>query len=419
MPSPEQQIKEGFDKLKSTFEDYKNENNERLEKLEKSRGTADKDEILAKMDADIEKFEKRMEEKLDELKAAANRSGSNHDDEKKEAEEKKAAYKSAIVNYMRKGEQRLTAEEMKLLEEVKEEKALSRSSDPDGGYTVREEVAAEMSKRIYETSKMRQLASVQTISSDCYEVFADWDEPGSGWESEQSSQSETDSAKLNKIKIPVHVLRAEPKATQQILEDSAIDIEAWHQERVSKKFARDEETAFFTGNGVDRPKGILSYDSTTTNEFNKVEQFTAVASGSGALDDADDLIDLQGKLFEEFQANAKWLMKRTTAAAVRKLQDGQGMYLWNYNTVGTLNEIGPVLLDKPVVFSNDMAAVAADALAVAYGDFAMGYQIVDRVGISVLRDPYTAKPFVKFYTRKRVGGGVKQFQAIKILKLKS
>lgn len=404
MPSLEKQIEDGFEGIKKEFEDYKKENDARLEKVEKGRGTADFDEKLSKFDEALEKQEKRIEE----MQTALNRPQNGGD--KKEAEELKAEKKAAYEKFMRKGEMALTPEETK---------ALSSSSDPDGGYYVRDEHASEISKRVFESSKMRQLSSVQQISSRSLKIPVDWDEAASGWVGEQASRPETDTPQVQEVEVVAHELYALPKASQQVLEDAAIDLESWLGDQVAMKIARDESDAFVNGNGVNKPRGILTYDSTTTNEFGKVEQFTAVASGAAALDDADDLIDLQGKLFEAYQGNATWQMKRATSAAIRKLKGTDDNYLWDYATVGTLNERGPILLNKPVFFNDEIPAIGSDALAVVYGDMRMAYQVVDRVGISVLRDPFSAKPFVLFYTRKRVGGAVKNFQAYKILKLKS
>jgi HK97 family phage major capsid protein len=288
-------------------------------------------------------------------------------------------------------------------------KALSVDSDPDGGYLVRPEVSSEIVKKVFESSPVRELASVQTISSDALEIIEDLDEAASGWVGERQARSETDTPQIKKIVIPAHELYANPKASQKLLDDAQVNIESWLQEKVSSKFARDEATAFVTGNGVLKPMGFLSYAAGTG--FNQVEQ---VNSGDANLVTDDGLLDLQGALKEDYQANATWLLKRSTLTAIRKLKDGDDNYVWQ---PGIANGVPSLILGKPYRLANDMPAVAANALSIAYGDFKMGYQIVDRVGIRVLRDPYTAKPYILFYTTKRVGGAVKNFEAIKIQKI--
>ena len=406
----EKAIKEGFEKVQRTWEEFKKANDARLEALEKNKGVAEVQEKLEKMNTDIDS-------RMEKLETAQNRAVKTFEAPTEKDELQREA-KAAAISYLRSGH--ITDEQRIVLEKAKdlnpEYKALSVDSDPDGGFLVRAEIATEMQKRVFESSPMRQLASVQQISSDALEINYDDDEPGSGWVGEQQSRPETSSNQLKQLRIPAHELYANPRATQKLLDDAAVDVEAWHAGKVTEKFARDEATAFISGDGVLKPKGILSYPSTSSdNEFGKLQQ---VNSGSAGAVTAEGLIDLQNSLFEEFQSGASFLMRRATSADERKLKNTDGNYLWNFQPITGLNS-GPMemLLGKPVRFASDMPAVAGDALAISYGDYRRGYQIVDRVGIRVLRDPFTAKPFIQFYTTKRVGGAVKQFQAIKLQKL--
>lgn len=386
-------IKTQLDEMGRTWEQFKKENDQRLSDLSKKGGT---DPLLTekveKMNSGIDQIADRLE-KLEALRASVK--------EVQEIQENKAA-SQAFNTFLRKGEHRLTEMELK---------ALTVQVDSEGGYTVRPEVAAQVSKKIFESSPMRQLASVMVVGSDEYQEIVDYSEPDAGWVDEIESRSETTASSLKAVSIPVHELHASPRATQKLLDDSSIDMEAWHSDKVAEKMARKEATAFVTGTGVKQPKGIMSY--TAGDGFNLVQQ---VVSGSAAAITADGFHSVQNALFEAFQANAVWLMNRATASSARKLKAATtGEYLWGYGE--QLNAgFQQFLLGKPVYFAADVAVEGAGNLVAAYGDFKQAYLIVEKPGMRVLRDAYTAKPYVVFYTTKRVGGGVRQFQAFKIMK---
>jgi HK97 family phage major capsid protein len=381
------EIEKKFEELGKAFEDFKKLNDDRIKK-----NTSDLVEKTEKANAEIT----RLQEEIKAMQTAAARTqhGGSQGDEKGQRDEKAAKYKEAFAKWA-KGQ----------INDV-ELKAMSVDSDEDGGFLVTPEVSSEIVKKVFESSPMRQVASVQSISTDSLEILEDLDEVASGWVTETQARAATNTSKIKKIAIPVHELHASPTITQKLLDDANLNVEAWLQEKVASKFARDEATAFISGDGVGKPKGILTYSA--GDGFGLLEQ---VNSGHASQITADGLISLQAALFEAYQGNASWMMKRATVAEVRKLKDSQNRYLWEPSLVpGTPD----MLLGKAIYQAADMEATGANKLAVAYGDFRAGYQIVDRVGIRVLRDPYTAKPYVLFYTTKRVGGAVKNFQAIKI-----
>lgn len=292
-------------------------------------------------------------------------------------------------------------------------KALSVNADPSGGYLVTPEFGGVVQTRVYETSPLRQLAAVITVGTDQYEVILDNDQAASGWVGEATPRPDTDTPNLGKLVISVNELYASPKATQKLLDDAAVDMEGWLAGKVADKFARDEAAAFVSGNGVNKPKGVLSYPAGTDLAAQQVQQ---VNSGSAGAFTYDGLVDLQNALKEPYQANARFLMQRASNAPVMKLKDLEGRPIFNM-TYDRNAGLEPTVLGKPVSFAADMPGVASAALAAAYGDFRQAYQVVDRAGIRVLRDPFTDKPFVKFYTTKRVGGAVVNFEAYKLLKL--
>jgi HK97 family phage major capsid protein len=221
---------------------------------------------------------------------------------------------------------------------------------------------------------------------------------------------------LAELQFPTMELYAMPAATASLLEDSAIDIDEWMAGEVDTAFAEQEGLAFVSGDGVNKPRGFLDYTSVAETSWswgNLGHILTGVAGDFPVTDKSDVLIETVYALKAGYRQNAQWVMNRKTQAAIRKLKDADGNYLWQPPaTVGDK----AMLHGFPVTEAEDMPNIAANAKAIAFGDFGRGYLVVDRSGIRVLRDPYSAKPYVLFYTTKRVGGGVQDFNAIKLLK---
>ncbi len=289
--------------------------------------------------------------------------------------------------------------------------AMQTGSDPDGGYLVPTTTSSRIIKKVYETSNLRALATVETIAGKELEIPRDEGEFGTGgWVGETTAPSDTSTSQLGLSKIFAHEMYAMPKVTQNMLEDAGLDIEAWVANKVGEKFARVEATSFFTGTGVGQPRGLLTYATGTTN--GTIEQ---VASGAAAAVTVDGLYNLVYQLKDYYTSNARFLMKRTTVRDILKLKDGEGRPIW---TMGDIKAGQPaMLLDFPVDRCEDMPAVEASALAIAFGDVRAAYTIVDRLGITLLRDNLTAKPYVLFYNRRRVGGDVVNFEALKLQKI--
>lgn len=320
--------------------------------------------------------------------------------------EQMLGYKAAFNRYLRKDDRVLSADEAK---------ALSVGSDPDGGYLVSPDTSGRIVQKQFETSPMRAYASIQMISTDALEGLYDLDEATTGWVNETEARAETDTPELKTWRIPVLEQYAEPRATQKLLDDASIDVEAWLAGKVADKLARTENEAFVNGTQPYEPRGFLTYAAGTTLP-GQIEQTNSAANGAfaAAPNSGDILITVQGKLKSNYKRNATWFMNRTTLAAVRLLKDSNGQFLWQ----PSLQAGAPsTLLGDPTATFEDMPTYSTTgALAIAYGDMSQAYQIVDRMGIRVLRDPYTAKPWIKFYTTKRVGGDVVNFEAIKLIK---
>lgn len=315
-------------------------------------------------------------------------------------------YKEAFNQYLRQGDKGLGIMQ-----------ALEVGSDPAGGYWVVPDKGGAMQELIYETSPMRQLASVVTIGTDALEGINDLNTGVSGgWVGEIAARGETNTPDVGEYRITVREQFANPKASQKVLDDSMFDVEGWLAAKTADIISRTENTAFITGDGILRPRGILDYGhgipSATT--WNVIERTPSTNAGAfAATDPGDDLVTLVFSLKSDYRANARWLMSRSTVSQVRQLKDGNGNYLWQPNFTN-LQET--MLIGFPISEGEDMPAIAANSLSIAFGDFRRAYTIVDRAGIRVLRDPYTDKPHVLFYTTKRVGGDVVNFEAIKLFR---
>jgi len=288
-------------------------------------------------------------------------------------------------------------------------KSLSVGVDPDGGYTVTPAMSSRIITKQYEFDPIRQLAAIETISTQAIEWMVDWGQAGWGWEAETETGAETDTPTLKKKRIPVHVMYAKPHATQTLLEDSGINIENWLADKVADRFMRGEAAAFVNGDGVGKPRGFLTYSNGT--DYGQIQQ---VGMGAAASLTGDGFVTVKYSLLEHYLNMGTWIMNRTTVRDAMYLKDGTGQYIWK---PGFDKDSQATILGLPVKMSTTMPAVAANSLSVALAYWREAYMIVDRLGITIQRDPYTAKPFVEFYTRKRVGGDVVNFEAIKIGKI--
>ncbi len=202
-----------------------------------------------------------------------------------------------------------------------------------------------------------------------------------------------------------------PAATQTLLEDSYADIDEWLADEVDAAFSIQESNAFVSGDGNNKPKGLLNYQS-VADSSHTWGKLGFVQGDFGQSDAGDQLINLIYAPKSQFRTNGRFVMNRRTAAEVRKLKDGDGKYLWAPGVSGEPSTV----LGYPVTEMEDMPNIAGGQVAIAFGDFRKGYLIADRQGARVLRDPFSAKPYVLFYTTKRVGGGVQNFDAIKLMK---
>ena len=386
--------------LNKAFAEFKSTNDANLKQRD-----ALNDEKLDRINAAMTDMEATL--KALQASAAVNGLGGGST----EADKAKAEYGSAFNKWMRRGD-RAGAD----LGELAVKAALTTDSNPDGGYVVTPEIESGITSLMGVSSAMRGLAEVMTIGTDEYKKLFNLGGAGHGWVGEKESRPETGTPTLAELGFNTFEIYANPAITQKALDDANIDLAAWLQSEVGITFAEQEGGAFITGDGIVKPKGMLSYQTVANASWawGKVGFIaTGGATGFAASDPADAFIDTYYALKAGYRNGASWLTSDAVMPTIRKMKDADGNYLWA--PPQTSADV-PTILQKPVVTDDNMPALAANAFPVAFGDFRRGYLILDRMGVRVLRDPFTNKPYVHFYSTKRVGGGIQNYEAIKLMK---
>lgn len=304
------------------------------------------------------------------------------------------------------------------LETGVELKALSGTVAGDGGYAVPREIDAAIDALVKQASPIRSIANVVQTGSAGYRKLVTSGGTASGWASETGGRAVTTTPVFQEIAPSMGELYANPAASQAMLDDVAFDVESWLAGEIASEFARAEGAAFITGDGVNKPKGFLTYPVNTqvdgTRSFGAMQYIASGAAGAfAASHPGDKLFDLVHALKPAYRQGAVFVMNSATLASIRKFKTSDGAFVWQ---PGLFAGQPGALLGFPVVEAEDMPVIAADSLSIAFGNFAHGYVIADRGETSILRDPYTNKPFVHFYSVKRVGGGLANSEAIKVMK---
>jgi HK97 family phage major capsid protein len=413
--SPMPEIKDIIEGLNKSFTDFKSVNDQRLAEIEKKGfASAALETKLSKIEADLQTKEAEQKKALENIQAALKRVNGSLDTKASNGlTPDQMEHKSQFFGWMRgKGNE-------SILRDL-EKKTLQVADDTQGGFYVPADVTGRIISKLFDTSPMRQFASVANIGTGALEGPTDLGEAEGGYVGESGDRSaDSGNPTLGTWRIPVHELWTMPKATQNVIDDSVYDLESWLVKKIGEKFARIENREFVLG--TTKIRGFLSYDIVTTlsgDDYTAKKKIqyskTGVSGGFAATPNGGDiLIDMQQSLKESYRAKAAWAMNRFTVGEVRKLKDSQGRYLWAPGIqVGAPN----TLLNLPIAEFNDMPNVAANSLSLALADWTEAYQIVDRQGIRLMRDNITTKGFVKFYTTKRTGGDLLNFEAIKLLK---
>ncbi|MEP6459958.1 phage major capsid protein [Citrobacter freundii] len=384
--------------LQAKFDAFKEKNDKRLEAVEQEKGKlAGEVETLNGKLSELDELKSALEEELKQVKRPAG------------GPQSKAAseHKTAFIGFMRKGKD-------DGLREL-ERKALQVGVDEDGGYAVPEELDRTILNLLKDEVVMRQEATTITVGGANYKKLVNLGGTASGWVGETDARPETDASKLGQIEPFMGEIYGNPQATQTMLDDAFFNVEDWINSELAIEFAEQEEIAFTSGNGTKKPKGFLAYASTLdpdkTRAFGTLQH---ILSGAAAGVTADAIIKLVYTLRKVHRNGAKFMMNNNSLFAIRILKDSEGNYLWRPGL-----ELGQPssLAGYGVAENEQMPDIAADAKAIAFGNFKRGYTIVDRIGTRILRDPYTKKPFVGFYTTKRTGGMLVDSQAIKLLQI--
>ena len=398
--------------MMAAFEAFKGANDARLDEIEK-KASADilLDQKVARIDQAVSAAQARLDRVVSEGRrpelqggwaGAGSPSGSTfgratspfHGEEK-----------AAFEGYIRTG--------MSLGLEVK---AGLSSAPTSGGYIVPPETERAIERRLMAGSPMREIATVRTVASGVFRKPVSTAGIASGWVAETAARPETDPATLALLEFPAADLYASPAATQSLLDDALINLDDWLAAEVEDAFAAQETEAFVTGDGVNKPRGFLSYPTVTdaSHAWGRIGFVASGAAGAfGGVSATDRLVDLIYAPRAQYRPNARFVMNRRTVSVIRKFKDADGNYIWS---PATRPGETASLLGYAVTEIETMPDLGANSLSIAFGDFARGYLIVDRAGVRVLRDPYSAKPYVLFYTTKRVGGGVQNFDAIKVMR---
>ncbi len=385
------------DDVMRLFQAYKSANDERLAAVERKAADPLLTDKVDRIDAALTAAERRLERiGADARRPSLGASAPPAADERK----------AAFDGYLRTG----------AAPAALELKGLSEGVNTAGGYVVTPELERIIDRRLAASSPMREIATVRQIGAATYQKPVSTAGLVANWAAETAARTETAAPTLDLLSFPAADLYACPAATQSLLDDAAVDMDAWLASEVEDAFASQETTAFVSGDGVNKPKGFLGYATAAdaSQTWGQIGYLaTGVAGAFPASNPADKLLDLIYAPRAAFRPNGRFVMNRRTLSAVRKFKDADGNYILTPPT-----QVGrtPLLFGYPVTEIEAMPDVGANSFAVAFGDFAKGYLIVDRTGVRVLRDPFSAKPHVLFYTLKRVGGGVQNFDAIKLLK---
>lgn len=398
-----EQVQKTVEHLARAYEEFKASQDERLTKIER------KVSVDSLLENKVERLNAEIEHMMDGLKKVPIVHQRPSLSLGEETPWQNHEHKAAFAQYLRQGDLR-TFREL-------EKKSLSTEEERDGKLLIPEVVSERIGKTLTEYSIMRRLANVINISSSSVDLLVDKNVAEVGWVSEKEDRKETATPQLQKLQISVHEVYAKPRATQKLLDDARIDVESWLVKCIAQKIAQAENLSFIRGDGQNKPKGILNYPTVAGAnwEWGKFEEIKSGHKGAFAQNNgADVLIRLLSVLKPEYHRGAVWLMSRSAFAAVRMLKDTQGHYLWQPSlTAG----VPSTLLGYPVEISEDLPVFSPGiaSKSIFFGNFKEGYQIVDRTGIKILRDPYSAKPYVEFYTTKRVGGDVVNFEALKVI----
>lgn len=431
-------LKELLTKQHETFEQFKAANDERLKQLE-TRGSADAVTVekVEKLNAELDKLADSFKA-LEKLATRPNRGGGEAEERQAKRAETMNLHLQSIAGLAGRATKAMDADQVEKYS--RDFGAYLRSGrdtelqgwhrqdfqitvDGDGGFLVPPDMSGRIVTRLYERTELGGIITVQPTTASEVEGVADTADVDAGWRGETEPVTDSSTTQLGKYSIQVEEMWTQPRASTRLIADAAVNVEAWVAAKIADRFARLQGSAVVVGDGIKKPRGFLSYTTATTADgtraWGTLQRRATGASGaigtvtSGVSDAFDRLIDLSMDLKPAYRAGARWVAARSTFAQYRKVKASDGQYIWQPPVQAGQPA---TMLGYPVTEAEDMPALGANTDSLAFGDFAEGYTLVERAGITILRDPYTAKGWVKFYATRRVGGGVVNFDAIKILR---
>jgi HK97 family phage major capsid protein len=388
-----------MDEVMAAFDAFRDANDARLDAIEHKGGDPLLEEKVARIEAALAAAEQRLQRAAADARRPALGAPAV-------AAEVADEQKAAFDGYLRTG----AASGL-------ERKGLSEGITSAGGYVVTADLERLIERRLAQSSPMREIATIRSIGSGTFAKPVSTSGLTASWAAETAARIETDPPTLDLLSFPAADLYAAPAATQALLDDSQVNLDQWLADEVNDAFAAQETAAFVSGDGSGKPKGFLAYPQVAdaSHAWGKIGYIATGVSGAfPSSNPADKLLDLIYAPRAAFRPNGRFVMNRRTLAQVRKFKDAQGDYILR---PGAEPGQTPSIFGYPVTEIETMPDAGAGAAPIAFGDFTAGYLIVDRAGVRVLRDPYSAKPYVLFYTLKRVGGGVQNFDAIKLLRM--
>lgn len=428
-------VAETLDKIGTAFAEYRKTNDERLEALKTGKGTAELDAKLAKMDTEIDKLTD-LKAQLEKLQTNLSRPGAGASNKgEKSFSPESESYKTAFLNWVRNPtdpERRSVVQQRaKELRKV-EAKAFGdddgfetratqtvTSTGSAGGFGMPEQIEQQIARIGLDISPIRQIATVRTVGTPDYKELFDVNGAAFEWLGETDTRNQTNTPDLAEVAPTFGMGSAKPQASEESLDDLFFDVESWLIQSAAEAMAQGEGAAFVGGNGTKKPTGFLAGPApvTTADAARAFGTLQYIASGQAAAmpTNPDTFYDIVYALRARYRANARWVTSKLVLSALRKYKEATtNAYMWQPGlSAGQPDQF----LGFPVTEAEDMPAVAANSFSLAFGDFREGYLITDRVGMRMTRDEITTPGFVKFYVRKRLGGKLRNTQAIKLLKI--
>jgi len=387
------------------FETFKAENDKRIKELEKGKADPLLAEKVDKINKDISAISalKTQLEAIEKAVARAEFPGGTG----KPGDKARMEHAAGLGKWMRTGADAG-------LRDLEIKAAMTTQDDPGGGFLISDPVKGPMQEVLSAQSAMRRLATTITISAMEYKTLVDQLGETSEDATETSTRNETDTPTFAEVSIFPKEMSAKPKVTQTMLDDPAFNTEAFVGKFIGRTFAAREGTWFWKGNGVTQAKGINAYAKIANSSYAWGSVGYTIGGHATLLNNVDKLFDLQHSLKSAYRPGSTFLMNDNTLLVIRKFKDGDGNYLWR---PGLLTDAPDTLLGKPVAIDDYVDDIGGSKYPIWYANFKEAYLIVDQFGVRMLRDPYSSKPYVEFYTTKKTGGGIVMYEAIKALKI--